>query len=151
MTPTDKDDRREEGYLESGRFALSGLRVLLAEDNVLTKSVLVRLLERQGMAVDAVSDGREAVTLYRQGNYSMILMDCQMPEMDGYEATRKIRELEKGVGIRTPVVAITARTMAGERRRCHAAGMDDYLVKPVEPEALFECITANLLRKRDKI
>jgi CheY-like chemotaxis protein len=109
--------------------------------------VLVKLLERRGMAVDAVSNGKEAVALYRQGSYALILMDCQMPEMDGYEAAQGIRELEKGKDVRTPLIAITARTMQDELRRCRAAGMDDCLVKPVASERLFECIAANVARK----
>jgi signal transduction histidine kinase/ActR/RegA family two-component response regulator len=128
----------------SNTLDLAGLRVLLAEDNVLTRSALVKLLERHGMAVDVAPNGREAVTLYRQANYAAVLMDCQMPEMDGYEAARTIREAEKSLGKRTPVIAITALTMAGECIKCQAAGMDDYLVKPVAPAALLECIAAHL-------
>jgi signal transduction histidine kinase/ActR/RegA family two-component response regulator len=146
LKPAGHEDRAERPISESTRFDLSGLRVLLAEDNVLSRSALVKLLERQGMAVDAVPNGREAVTLYGQAHYAVILMDCQMPEMDGYEAVRRIREAEKVLGSRTPVIAITALTMAGECIRCQAAGMDDYLVKPVAPAALFECIAAHLGR-----
>ena len=115
--------------------------------SVLTRSALVKLLERHGIAVDVAPNGREAVTLYRQANYAAVLMDCQMPEMDGYEAARRIREAAKSLGKRTPVIAITALAMAGECLRCQAAEMDDYLVKPVAPAALFESITAHLGRK----
>ena len=121
--------------------------MLLAEDNVLSRSALVKLLERHGMAVDVAPNGREAVSLYEQEEYGVVLMDCQMPEMDGYEAARTIREAEKSLGKRTPVIAITALTMAGECLRCQAAGMDDYLIKPVAPAALFECIAAHVGHK----
>jgi signal transduction histidine kinase len=147
LKPAEHENQLEgRAFSESNRFDLSGLRVLLAEDNVFSRSALVKLLERQGMVVDAVPNGREAVTLYGQADYAVILMDCQMPEMDGYEAARRIREVEKGLARRTPVIAITALTMAGECIRCQAAGMDEYLVKPVAPAALFECIAAHLGR-----
>jgi CheY-like chemotaxis protein len=147
LKPAEHEDQAGRRTSESNRFDLAGVRVLLAEDNVFSRSALVRLLERQGMAVDAVPNGREAVTQYGQANYAVILMDCQMPEMDGYEAVRRIREVEKGLERRTPVIAITALTMAGEFLRCQAAGMDDYLVKPVSPAALFECIAEHLVGK----
>jgi CheY-like chemotaxis protein len=147
LKPAEHADQPAGRTSESNRFDLSGLRVLLAEDNVFSRSALVKLLERQGMAVYAVPNGREAVALYQQAHYSVILMDCQMPEMDGYEAARRIREVEENLARRTPVIAITALTMARECIRCQAAGMDDYLVKPVAPAALFECIAAHLGHK----
>ena len=147
LRPAEHEDQPEGRICASNRLDLAGLRVLLAEDNVFTRSALAKLLERHGMAVDAVSNGSEAVALYGQANYAAVLMDCQMPEMDGYEAARRIREVEKGLGRRTPVIAITALTMAGECLRCYAAGMDDYLIKPVAPAALFECIAAHLVGK----
>ena len=147
LKPAEHEDQPEGLISESNRLDLSGLRVLLAEDNALTRFALAKLLERHGMAVDVALNGREAVTLYGRANYAVILMDCQMPEMDGYEAARRIREAEKGLGMRTPVIAITALTKAGECLRCQAAGMDDYLVKPVAPAALFESIAAHLVRK----
>ena len=147
LEPIDHQEQLEVPREESRESDLAGVRVLLAEDNVFIQSVLVKLLERHGMAVDAVAKGREAVARYGQAKYDAVLMDCQMPEMNGYEATRKIRELERGHGRRTPVIAITARAMANDRNRCRAAGMDDYLVKPVPSGALVECITTHLLRK----
>jgi signal transduction histidine kinase/CheY-like chemotaxis protein len=147
LKPGEQEHQPEGGISKSNTLDLAGLRVLLAEDNVLTRSALVKLLERHGIAVDVAPNGREAVTLYRQANYAAVLMDCQMPEMDGYEAARTIREAEKSLGKRTPVIAITALTMAGECLRCQAAGMDDYLIKPVAPAALFECIAAHVGHK----
>jgi CheY-like chemotaxis protein len=147
LKPAEHEDRPEGHISESNRLDLAGLRALVAEDNVFTRSALVKLLERHGMDVDAAPNGWEAVALYGRAKYTVILMDCQMPEMDGYEAARRIREVEKGLEKRTPVIAVTALTMAGECIRCHEAGMDDFLVKPVAPAALFECIAAHLMRK----
>jgi hypothetical protein len=104
---TNQEDQPPGHSSESNRFDLAGLRVLLAEDNVFTRFALVKLLERHGMVVDAVPNGREAVSLYEQEEYGVILMDWQMPEMDGYQAARRIREVEKGLERRTPVIAIT--------------------------------------------
>jgi signal transduction histidine kinase/CheY-like chemotaxis protein len=149
LKPAEHEDQPERRISESNTLDLAGLRVLLAEDNTLTRFALAKLLERHGVAVDAVPNGREAVALYGHVNYAAVLMDCQMPEMDGYEAARMIREVEKGLERRTPVIAITALTMAGECLRCQAAGMDDYLVKPIAPAALFECIAAHLVGKAE--
>jgi PAS domain S-box-containing protein len=112
-------------------------RILVAEDNVVNQRVVVRLLERLGYAADVVGNGAEAVAAASQFSYAAVLMDCQMPEMDGYEATMAIRAQERGgVGARVPIVALTANALAADRDRCLRAGMDDYLAKPVRPGAL---------------
>jgi two-component system, sensor histidine kinase and response regulator len=111
-----------------------GLEVLLVEDNEINRTVAQALLAKRGLCVDVAEDGGEAVEMARARRYGAILMDCQMPELDGYEATRRIRELEHGH--RTSIIAMTAHSMAGDRERCLAAGMDDYLAKPVRAEAL---------------
>jgi two-component system sensor histidine kinase/response regulator len=109
----------------------SGLRILVAEDNLVNRAVATGILENEGHVLVHAATGREAVEAYNDGSFDLILMDVQMPEMDGFEATRRIRELEEATGRHTTIVAMTAHAMAGDRERCLAAGMDDYLSKPV--------------------
>ena len=112
-------------------------RLLLAEDNPVNQMVAVTLLKKQGYHVDVVSNGHEAVSALQRIPYDLVFMDCQMPEMDGFEATRMIRSAEgKVLNPQIPVVALTAHAMAGDRERCEAAGMDDYLSKPMRPAEL---------------
>ena len=119
--------------------ALTGARVLLVEDNPVNQELASAMLRDLGCRADVANNGCEAVTAAAQGEYDAILMDCQMPEMDGFAATREIRESEAGRGPalrRTPVIALTANAMGGDRERCLAAGMDDYLAKPFEKTQL---------------
>ena len=117
---------------------LSSLRVLLAEDNRVNQRLAVRLLEKMGVKVDLVETGRAAVEAVDQGNYSVVLMDCEMDDLDGFEATREIRaaESEDDGSRRIPIIAMTAGSELGDREACLRAGMDDFLAKPVDPNSL---------------
>ena len=110
-------------------------RVLLVEDNLVNVQVAIGLLSRLGLPADTAGNGREAVSMSGERRYDLILMDVQMPEMDGFEATRRIREREReSGGPRVPIIAMTAHALKGDREQCQAAGMDDYLDKPVRWE-----------------
>jgi PAS domain S-box-containing protein len=112
-----------------------GHHLLLAEDNIVNQKVACRILEKLGYRVDVAADGQAAFEAWQSGRYDLILMDCQMPVMDGYETTRKIRSLEPG-GKHIPIIALTAHAMKGADNECRAAGMDDYLSKPIDREQL---------------
>jgi PAS domain S-box-containing protein len=114
----------------------SHLRILVAEDNPVNRAVATGILEKEGHVLVHAATGREAVEAFSDGFFDLILMDVQMPEMDGFEATRCIRELEEATGRHTTIVAMTAHAMAGDRERCLAEGMDDYLGKPVSRSEL---------------
>ncbi|HEV8262972.1 MAG TPA: response regulator, partial [Burkholderiales bacterium] len=116
------------------------LRLLLAEDNSINQKLAVVLLQKAGYSVDAVETGAQAVEKVRLNRYNGVLMDVQMPEMDGFEATRRIRASEKDQGQHIPIIAMTAHAMQGDRERCLAAGMDDYISKPLEPRVLFNVL-----------
>lgn len=107
------------------------LRLLLAEDNPVNQLLATAILKRMGYAIDVVNNGADAVTAATSGQYALVMMDCQMPEMDGFEATAAIRGVEATTGNHLPIIAMTANAMEGDRDRCLAAGMDDYIPKPI--------------------
>lgn len=110
-------------------------RILIVDDNELNRQLLGAMLRRLGYAFDVACDGREAVELFQSGRYALVLMDCQMPVLDGYAATRAIRDSEPS-GRYTPIVGVTAFAGRYDRDRCLAAGMDEYMTKPVKLEVL---------------
>jgi PAS domain S-box-containing protein len=114
-------------------------KILLAEDNVINQKVAIRMLNVAGYNADSANNGAEAVKAFKENDYSLILMDVQMPNVDGFSATKQIRELE-GDGLRTPIIAITAHALLGDKEKCLNAGMDDYLSKPIIAEKLITLI-----------
>jgi CheY-like chemotaxis protein len=127
-------DRQDEAQIQIH------VRVLVAEDNVINQKVAVRLLEKWGCRIDVAANGQEAVTMLAQFAYDIVFMDCQMPELDGFAATAAIRQREASTGQHVPIVAMTANAMQGDREECLAAGMDDYVSKPVRFDALGEML-----------
>lgn len=122
------------GNVLTEHVATAGLpRILMAEDNSINQRVGKLILQRAGFPIDVVGDGNEAVAAHRENPYDLILMDCQMPTMDGFEASRHIRKLD---GPQPVIIAVTANALVGERERCLSAGMDDYLSKPFQAEQL---------------
>ena len=116
------------------------LEILVAEDQIINRKIVVQLLEKKGWHVKAVENGRTALEEASNKKYDIILMDVQMPEMDGFDSTRNIRQFENDKDYHTPIVAMTAHAMKGDREKCLAAGMDYYITKPVNPSELYETI-----------
>ena len=125
-----------------GRRAIS--RILLAEDNLVNQKLALRLLEKRGFDVTVVGDGRAALVALEANSFDAILMDVQMPEMDGFEATAAIRAKEKSTGAHIPIIAMTAHALKGDQERCLEAGMDAYVSKPIRTAELFKIITDQL-------
>jgi CheY-like chemotaxis protein len=133
-------ERRNEGC---------AYRILVAEDNVINRKVAVRLLEKRRFEVACADNGAEAVERFRNEPFDLILMDCQMPILSGYEATAEIRRIESECpgGRRIPIVAMTAHAMAGDREKCLESGMDDYLSKPIDTGLLYSTLERWLTRE----
>jgi CheY-like chemotaxis protein len=117
-----------------------GMRILLAEDNAVNKRLACRILTKKGHEVVTAASGREALRVLERQTFDLILMDIQMPELDGLEATAAIRGKEKGTKAHIPIVAMTAHAMKGDRERCLAAGMDGYIAKPVRADNLLKLV-----------
>jgi CheY-like chemotaxis protein len=132
--PKGGDARAAEGHPRVN------LRILVAEDNPVNQAVARRLLQKRGHIVTTVDNGREALAAVERGTFDLILMDVQMPEMDGLEATAAIRRREQGSGVHLPILAMTAHAMKGDEEQCLAAGMDGYIAKPVHSEELLATI-----------
>jgi CheY-like chemotaxis protein/HPt (histidine-containing phosphotransfer) domain-containing protein len=127
-----------------------GALILIAEDHEVNRVLMEKLLDRRGHRTIAAADGLEAVRLATAAGVDLVFMDCQMPELDGYAATRRIREREAGLGRgRLPIVAMTAHAMAGDREKCLAAGMDDYVAKPLRPDEVDEMLARWLPARGD--
>ena len=137
--------------LQGTRELLVSLRVLLAEDNLVNQRLGTRLLEKRGHSVVVAGNGRETLTAFESGSFDLILMDLQMPEMDGFEATTAIRQWEKANGNRVPIVALTAHAMKGDREKCLAAGMDGYLTKPIRPAELDDILNVYMARQTELV
>jgi two-component system, sensor histidine kinase and response regulator len=130
----------EEQPRRVGSENLHHLSILLAEDNAVNQLFAVRLLEKQGHAVTACASGREVLHALKNQPFDLILMDMQMPDMDGYEAAAKIREAEKSSGAHLPIIAMTAHALKGDRDLCLSCGMDDYISKPIQARELFQLL-----------
>jgi protein-histidine pros-kinase len=120
------------------------LHILLVEDNPINQKVAAWLLEREGHRVTIAANGKEALDWLERACFDLVLMDLQMPEMDGLEATQEIRRQEAGRPRRLPIVALTAQALVGDRERCLAAGMDSYVSKPVQSQVLFQAMAEAL-------
>ncbi|MGI8982589.1 MAG: response regulator [Pirellulaceae bacterium] len=137
----------QQAPVRLGVVTLQPLRVLLAEDSIVNQKLAIALLQKHGHSVVVAGNGKEAVAALEAQDYDVVLMDVQMPEMDGYEATAVIRAMEKKSGKHTPILAMTAHAMKGDRELCLDAGMDDYVSKPIRVEQLFGALE-RLLGKR---
>jgi signal transduction histidine kinase/ActR/RegA family two-component response regulator len=134
-----EEERKEVPSPLPGNDEAVRARILVVEDHKVNQKMIEKMLERLGSSVEVADNGEDAVRMVERGNYDLVFMDCQMPRMDGYEATARIRNL-KGPSRLTPIIAMTAHAMAGDREKCLRAGMDDYLSKPIQKGAVLAMI-----------
>ena len=145
---TDGESRQASISWGEGEDTLPPLTILVAEDNPVNQRLAVRMLEKKGHTVRVANNGKEAVAAYEREFFDLILMDIQMPEMDGFAATGLIRSLEKNHGGHMPIIALTAHAIQGYKEQCLAAGMDDYCVKPIQAKNLFQTMAEVLQKQR---
>jgi CheY-like chemotaxis protein len=138
VQPTDPMAASEAAVGPARTASASSLRILLAEDNVVNRRLAARLLEKMGHVISLVTTGREALAAIEGQRFDLAILDVQMPEVDGLEATTIVRAAERGTGRHLPIIAMTAHAMVGDRERCLRAGMDGYVPKPIDPEVLAE-------------
>ena len=143
------EEEADEASRRRQQAPLPPLHVLLAEDSLVNQKLAVGLLEREGHSVVVAKNGKQAVAAMADDDFDLVLMDVEMPEMDGLEATAVIRVKEKQAGVHTPIVAMTAHAMKGDRERCLEAGMDAYVSKPIHAQELFDAV-ASVVRPRTK-
>jgi len=141
---TAQDLRKLASRTATPASASSGALILLAEDNLVNQRVARAMLEKAGHSIVLAQTGQTALTEWEKQQFDLILMDVQMPDMDGFEVTGLIRKREKESGARTPIIAMTAHAMSGDRERCLAAGMDDYISKPIHSQQLLELVAKYL-------
>ena len=123
------------------------ISILIAEDQIINQKIMVQLLKKKGYNVSTAENGKEAFEMAKEKQYDLIFMDVQMPEMDGLDATRLIRKFEKKKKYYTPIIAMTALAMKGDKERCLDSGMDYYITKPVNPTELYESIEEYAIKK----
>ena len=137
----DRDTLKPEGKIE-----LKDASILLVEDNIINQKIVVLSLEKLVKNIDIANNGKEALDKFGTSNYDLIMMDIQMPVMDGFLATKKIREIETSTNSFTPIIAITANAMSGDREACLAVGMDDYISKPFQVDILIGKMKSLLIK-----
>ncbi|MBI9034762.1 MAG: response regulator [Bacteroidales bacterium] len=123
------------------------IEILIAEDQLINRKIVIGLLQKYNCNIDSAENGLIAVDKFKNGSYDIVLMDVQMPKMDGYEATKKIREYESTLGTHVPIIAMTAHAMKGDREKCLDAGMDHYITKPIDSQEMIESINSYLSKK----
>ena len=142
--PAASKQSAQERSASAARDAEAPLNILLAEDNLINQRVTMGVVQKRGHSIQAVLTGKEALEALACQRFDLVLMDLQMPDMNGLEAATAIRERERTTGEHIPIIAMTAHAMKGDRERCLDAGMDDYLAKPVEPKLLHEMIALDV-------
>lgn len=150
MNKTSSDEIMNAEQTVSANHFYSNTRILLAEDNFINQQISLRLLTKLGLEADVATTGLEAIEAYNSKSYDLILMDCQMPIMDGYSATQEIRKAEKKLKNHVPIIAMTAHALKGDREKCIQAGMDDYIAKPLNIKLLNEMMEKWLVDKMEK-